>query len=179
MNDQHRQLIASAARMLANAEDFLDDERAVEEAALAEVREIEERIKAVDERIAEVRRQVQAGALTDVAAGGAYALAQADRTDLEAILADASGAFKAAAEKRQSADMRVAHARQNLTQIEGQIRFEALERHAAELDAALCKAVGELFRQGTRALGKPQQLSASWRPSMALNSAIINGVAPK
>ena len=173
MTDQ----IEFAAAALAQAEQGVHDAQAIEDGARCELSDVEAKLAAVTARKSNIRADLAAGTLSEAQAGGLFQIASADEVDLAEIRHTAADQLEAAVAATQNAQAARNLAIGALRQAEIRVQFDTLSGHAARLELELTNAVAELHALG-RALGLPQSLSAAWRPSTPLRSAIILGIPP-
>jgi chromosome segregation ATPase len=174
MTDQ----IQAAAEYLSRTESSLSDAIAVEDGARSEVSDLEAKIAAVQSRKSQIRADLATGALTEAQAGGMFQIASADEGDLVEMLASADAQLDTAIAEKQKANMTCERARQALMQAERRQVFDELTVRVAQIDAALMAAVAELVVLGG-ALGLNGGLASVWRPSDALQNAIIHRIPPR
>lgn len=170
--------IEAAARFVAQSELALKATYEAEVDAAARAAQIAERIAATERRCDQVRADHAAKKLTDVEAGGLFALAQADVADLAELHRAAVELVGHATEQTRAAAAELSRAEAELSRAEAAAQFEALSEHAAELDEALCYCVSELSVLARRA-GRPSNgLTAVFRPSSTLSAMIRLGQIP-
>lgn len=174
INTEH---IKSAAHSVAEAETHVAEATAAHAAAVAHADEIRIRIQVIRDHRAVIRADLAAGKLTAKEAGGLTSIAADDEADLIEIFKDAEAAVNAAANAVAESNNVHGAAINALEQSATRAEFDALAAHVSSLEKLLSDAVGELFGLGMT-LGLPRSLSSVWRPSQALQRAIIQQVPP-
>lgn len=166
--------IEQTAQALAVARAQLIEAEAHQSAATQRVSAITTKIQEATNAQGHITRRRVSGEHTAKDAAE-FAALSADLELLRGMLAEAKAAIKESSTTAQLAI--VAEAEQ---QHERAIRlgeFEALQAKATEIDALLCRCVGELHALGCSVFSHIS-LSMNWRPSDALKSAITDGRAP-
>lgn len=165
------------AHFVALAEAKLKTAQDAESQARDAVAEIEQRIEETGSRLAKIKTDLQNGKLSDSEAGGLFAIAREDESDLIELRQAALAKLAEAAATRQQAENECNQAQVAIELYERQMSFDALSAHVAAIETTLTNAIAELFALG-QAIGKPYQLSASWTPGEVLRRAVMLGVPP-
>ena len=166
--------IERAAGFLADAKTQLLEAEAIQDAARAKATAIRAKISDAENARGLLVRRRQADGANDRDAAE-FAVLSADLDLLREMLIDAQDALKAATTDQQQAI--VATAERDFNSVSHRAEFDALQAKAAEIDALYVRCIAELF-----ALGKAHMscvtLSAAWRPSSALQQAVVAGRVP-
>lgn len=162
---------------LAVAEQRLEIAQAAEKEAQDHVHEIDQRIEETGSRLAKIKTDMQSGSLNEAQAGGLFAIAREDESDLIELRQAALAKLAEAAATRQQAENECNQAQHALELSGRQQAFNELSVHVKAVEACLCRAVGELFILG-RGIGNSAILSGSWVPCDELRRAVLQGVPP-
>lgn len=161
---------------VAFAEQALENAELRHQEAQEDVANIRGKIDAVNQRRESIKADLRAGNLDDRAAGGLLGVADEDLADLNQLLVKARADCENAVPTREQ--QALVEAQASLERHRRESEFDALSRHAADVEATLIGVIAELYQRG-RDLGRPSPLSASWRPSQALDQALRLGTPPK
>lgn len=169
--------LRGAAVRLAGAEQKLADTESDLDEAATHVQSIRDRLRDVERRRADLRRDLETGKLTDREAAGLAALVADDASDLRELLAGAEKTVEAARAVVDARRADVQAAESGLRRQRALAELDALRLHVEMAERALLDALAAA-ESPLRAAGRAAAVRSLWNPSGDLLRAVSTGALP-
>lgn len=141
--------------------------------------EVTQRIADGELRLANALAGLRSGEIHEDVGAARMAVARADIADLEQLATEVRSDAATAEQVRNAAAEALRHAEEGLAHAEREAAVQGLDERIVRLDSVLCQAIAERHRLGIeQAGGGHLQLNQSWKPSEALQRAVVYQVPP-